>query len=60
MENMNHTLRAKDACKLLSVSKATFYRMVNNTRNFPKARKLGGCKVWITKELTAWLERQAS
>ena len=49
-------LRERDLPEILRLSRATIRRLVIK-ENFPRAIKLGGCVVWKTAAIEAWIDR---
>ena len=52
----NKAVRAREAAKLLSVSRASIYILLKN-RRFPQGTRLGRCRVWLPSDLIGWLQK---
>jgi predicted DNA-binding transcriptional regulator AlpA len=52
---MESLLRQRDLMEIMSVSRATLWRMLRY-QNFPKPVVLMGCQRWKREDLESWLE----
>lgn len=51
-------IRAKDAARLLGISRSAFYLQLRNPK-FPQGAKLGRARVWLPTDLFAWIQQMS-